>query len=712
MGQSEDGAINESEFLQYAMRILTSLQSLFRLVQGAARFGLGVNPECLNHPMQLFSSPGIVVSVDLFDTLIIRPPQLEKCLRLAVSRCIATLPFASAYTPVHIMKILEITEADLRKSMRHAGFDPEITRRLVYQQAFLKLGSVIDIGEMVNDLVEWELEQLLPSISLNPVMVGFIEAANAAGVKVIAVSDMYFSAQELMGLLKKLDAPSLAKIYVSCDVGFSKFRGGLFDHVLKMEGVRPDEIVHIGDNRWSDIYSARQKGIRSLYFRPVKFRDVRHARQSGKGKEYCLGYRTLGPVIASFAHLLLLKSDRMGIKHLAFVARDGDLLKQAVACLASHAAFLPQPSLHYLYLSRRSTALPSVSRLDKSELANVAYIRSGGSLLRQLIDYFGLSADSLSSCLSRHGLNLSDDPIKQEAIWPLLDDPYFQRHVDVERTRQHNLLHAYLKQQMDFADKVVALVDIGWRGSIQNSLNQAFDDFSLKGLYFGYWSESEVVNPARGDSQGIITDIQRGRRLFEGSAWYAAFILEAICREDCETVVGYQQRGDGTVYPVFADAPSRHGEATSGQSCGPIRQGILDYIEDYAKYGCSALLDEKKARRKAQYRLLRLAFFPTLSEIEILGGLQHTEGHAMAWRHPLIAQDRPNPILAPRRWLAGLSSPWRFGYVAATGGYLMAALFMVLEAGLLACPPSFRDTLRNVVLGLARPRRGIRQQLV
>ena len=96
-----------------------------------------------------------------------------------------------------------------------------------------------------------------------------------------------------------------------------------------------------------------------------------------------------------------------------------------------------------------------------------------------------------------------------------------------------------------------------------------------------------------------------------------------------------------------------------------------------------------------------LAFFPTGDEIEAVSGLAHTEGHVTSWSRPLIDAERPSPVFSPRRWLGGLTSPWRSGYVMATGGRVLASLFVALES-LLVAFPWLRKRLRKAALASAR----------
>jgi hypothetical protein len=112
---------------------------------------------------------------------------------------------------------------------------------------------------------------------------------------------------------------------------------------------------------------------------------------------------------------------------------------------------------------------------------------------------------------------------------------------------------------------------------------------------------------------------------------------------------------------------------------------------------------EKRLRRRVQRRMLRLAFFPRAWELEAVAAMVHTESHAEDWSQPLVSPVRVHPWRSPRRWMEGLSSPWRSGYVAATGGYPFALAFFCLETILTASPPSLRRRLREWVL----KRRGV-----
>jgi hypothetical protein len=404
-------------------------------------------------------------------------------------------------------------------------------------------------------------------------------------------------------------------------------------------------------------------------------------------ERYRLGYDVLGPVLAAFARLLLDQAKRDGVTRLAFIARDGHLLRDVTEALR-----LPEtPALDFVHFSRISTSLAG----QTFAVEEVASIRTGTLTVADLLTYYALGADDFD--LAKHGLTRNSSIADCDGF---LSDPSFVQQMRAARESQRQLLADYLRQHRLIDDPHTAFVDLGWRGSIPHALAQAFPDVRPMRCYnLAYWHELGCHPFPDGVMTGILSDCRNARTVTEGAAYYASILLEAICRAPHGTVLGYRREDDGTVVPVLAgDSPQRRTELAGEQWREPIRQGILDFA---AQNGERYRDVTPGMRRAAQRLLFRLAFFPTGDEIEAVSGLAHTEGHVTSWSRPLIDAERPSPVFSPRRWLGGLTSPWRSGYVMATGGRVLASLFVVLES-LLVAFPSLRKRLRKAALASAR----------
>lgn len=408
---------------------------------------------------------------------------------------------------------------------------------------------------------------------------------------------------------------------------------------------------------------------------------------------YELGRITLAPVLAAFATLLLLESRRRGLKRLTFLARDGHFLMTVTERISAASATAPQ--MAYVHLTRRSTALAAAGRLEARELAATAGLRADGTTWGSALAYYGIDDEAAIELLSTVDADATAPLPQTLQIARIIDREAWRSQVAFLAEQRRKLLAGYLREA-GLADGTAAIVDIGWRATIQRNLMQLATTVAgvrcPAGLYLGLWADDPGTIPTELDCTGLLSDQRRHRRLAEAGAWYAAFLLEAICRADEGTTVGYC-RAHNTVEPVLAGpSAARSAESRTQNVVARIRKGILNGVAEWQSMPPPA---NHCLRQDAQRQLLRLAFFPDAGEIAVASHLVHTEGHAPNWSTPLVAVDRPNPFLSPRRWLAGLGSPWRAGYVRASAGVAGASLFAGGEALLIAAPPALRATLQS-----------------
>ena len=422
---------------------------------------------------------------------------------------------------------------------------------------------------------------------------------------------------------------------------------------------------------------------------------------------YLLGRDKLGSVFECFALILLKSAANDNISRLAFISRDGAFLREVTELVSRKTDESSAFQFNYIYLSRISTALSKESKFSESSLSEAFYISAGKKSLKNLLAYFGIECGIFAKELHAGGIDPEAPLNDLDIIKPLLDDCRFIEKVKAERDRQRGLLSRYLLQEQIPTERF-AFVDVGWRGSIVSALAKAFSGdpgFSrLRAYYLGHWNETGDVLETGFPVSGLLSDMNRRRNIFEGSAHYLAHPIEAICRANHGTVVGYREIGNSTIAPVLLaeDASQRQIEVAGEAWREPILQGIRDYLAESPK--APYVLDEidiPELRKKAQRLLFTLAFFPNENEIRSLSPLVHTEGHAENWSTALITEHNSRPWSSPRKWIAGLASPWRSGYVMATGGRPFALLFVLVEALLVTLPPSFRTTLRKSTLRVA-----------
>lgn len=512
--------------------------------------------------------PPLVFSVDVFATLLARRADDEAVRRGGALRIARFARLSGVPAPADMYAFRQRIEREISAEMIARGLDPEFSHHRVLLTLAQRLG-LADPEARASEAASFELR--LETALTTPIeeTVAWVRDRLRDGARVVAASDTRYSAQELENIFKHHGLPDFSAIYSSADHASSKFSGRLFDLIAVNEGVEPERILHMGDNRAADIFSAAERRLKTKWSRPPRppptadpVPDAPH--QSANDPAYCLGYEHLGPILAAFARLLLDAAERDGLSHLAFVARDGDLLMKVTSVLCQALPEEERPRLSYLHLSRRALVKP-----DGETSVVLAHSE-------RVLRYLGQSGV------------LNDD---------------------------------------------TALVDIGWAGSTGRLVADFAHEAGLTppaAFYLGYFNENTHLTPSSRAS-GLLGDQRRSRGPLEGAAWQIAFLLEAVCRAPHGTVLGFKETPDGVIVPVHACSGAARDSETSNESVQTrVRDGVLAYSHWLANLGVLVPVDQPKVRREAQKRLFRLAFFPFVSEREIARQLVHTETHGDA----------------------------------------------------------------------------------
>lgn len=402
-------------------------------------------------------------------------------------------------------------------------------------------------------------------------------------------------------------------------------------------------------------------------------------------QRHAFGRDQLGPVFAEFAQRLQSAARRDGVRHLVFIARDGEFLREVQQCWQAHRHEAEPLQLHYVHLSRRSTHLLRHARIDAAAVAAALAVRAGRPTAVSLLRFLGVDIEALPADLQHQVAALEPDEL---ARWAATEP--FQQQLTAQRVRLIAQLRHYLAAWGLPGAPDVALVDIGWQGSIVRTLQQALcaPGERLRLYQMGHWGESLPLPDTPALIEGLLGDWRRARNVREGAIYQLALLLEAVCRAHAAPVIGYV--GLDPVQPRLADdSPDADSERENAAWRAPIRAGVLEAV-------CAAAGQTGAPVSGARRQLFALAYFPNAAARRAAQGLRHAEGHAAGWHAALIVSPLPSVWRTPRAWVAGLASPWRTGYLMATGGVLLAGMYLLVEASLLAVPPTWRTRVRDL----------------
>ncbi len=206
------------------------------------------------------SPPPTHYSFDIFDTVLTRlvtpPKMLFFLLQDELLRAPGTIPVAACkrFAPARIW-------AEFKARRQSAKED------VSFQEIYAVLQKILVIhDEERGQLEEKELEMEFRCIVPIAAMARHIARLRSTSQKIIYISDMYLPTTFLKRLLThhRLFLPG-DTIYTSGDIGRTKGSGNLYQHVLDKEGVAPQQLLHHGDNPYSDVSVPRTLGIQSQW---------------------------------------------------------------------------------------------------------------------------------------------------------------------------------------------------------------------------------------------------------------------------------------------------------------------------------------------------------------------------------------------------------------------------------------------------------------
>lgn len=405
---------------------------------------------------------------------------------------------------------------------------------------------------------EAELQAEKESLSVNTAQV---ELFTRFPGSVAVVSDFYMSSAFLERLFSHFGiADHINKIYVSCEYRENKHSGTLYNMVLKDLGILPDEAEMYGDNRNADVKQAEKHGITAHLVKAEKPEKV----IDNKNKIQSEIHRALYPKIyktesfSRFALTFYLFTERLyrrcvanNIRNVYFLSREGELLKKLFDIYVKG---MPQKiESHYLYISRKAVIRSTFKSID---LENFSELRGNFSsvALRKLMDFIGFSNADIDAVQKTSGVDLDEvlyEWWESESFISLLHCDVFRACYEKTTNAARLLFRKYLDQNHFYDDNRIAIVDVGWNGTIQNRLERvANEGQTIFGYYCGLVSSAGISKENRKD--GILfSDIVGYSEDFD--IWrYDHTFFERMLTASHASTDGYKDE-NGTIVPIFKE---------------------------------------------------------------------------------------------------------------------------------------------------------------
>ncbi|MBK8337383.1 MAG: HAD family hydrolase [Sterolibacteriaceae bacterium] len=466
------------------------------------------------------AKPFDLLTVDVWDTLLRRrchpdSVKLHVCRVLLLAHADA-IP-ASMRDSQALLRLRQQAEGELGEQSRQRGLDDEYRHREVYAR-WLALAQFADLdddaktAELLRFLEDAELEQERLVCYADPTIAATL--ADYPARRTLFLSDFYFPAAAIGDLLALNGLDRLVQDgVVSCDVGLNKRSGRLYSHVHEDMSVVPARHVHIGDSVHADVTAARSLGITGIHYQPgaeharrqhlaAGFADrsafLREAADRLRSKPepaagddaaiHAYGCHC-SPLLVGFVLDVMERATAARADRLHFFTREGEFFLEIYRRLAARNVLgVPVPEAGLLQVSRLATFAASLGAFSPDKLMRIwsqYSVQSIGALLASL----GMAPRELAEAAARFGLQL-DDPIRypwQDArVLAFIGDCAVRKAAESHIERRREELLAYLADAGVWPHSAhMHIVDIGWRGTIQDNLAHLLPQTQVHGYYLG-----------------------------------------------------------------------------------------------------------------------------------------------------------------------------------------------------------------------------------
>ncbi len=517
--------------------------------------------------------------------------------------------------------------------------------------------------------LEVEASILVPDLDV----VELLRVANEAGTPVYAVSDTYFTAEQLDTLLAR-SLPTdvrFERVFTSSEWRTNK-ASALFDRVLAAIGHDPRLVAHVGDNADADVRPAEARGISATHLprrcdrltgmlrresaygrvRALAPRDAIDAARAdvagldgslvqlrskvGLGRDvlgcpeglramWLYGAQVLGPPLAGFADWAVAEAERLDVDRLHCLMREGEFLGELIDS-AAHATGSGVETTK-LFLNRQVTGVASIGECSREELAQLARRRQGvttGQFLRML----NVDPVDVPACAGHLDVPLLQGDRLEHTLDAICDDEATRLRVQAHARTMRDRVVRLVERHRAGAEGPMVVVDLGWAASIQRRLarilEQAGADARVDGLYLLTHSGAVETVAGGGRAAGFLASIGHPG-VISDAVVRSPEVIEQACMAPHGTQVGL----DEGLEPILGELVMPRRQLAEAAA---VRDGIRGFQRCYLRYRTAAPEKVRSLGASPDQLapiLARACADPTTEEAIGFGSWQHDDG--MGW---------------------------------------------------------------------------------
>ena len=361
----------------------------------------------------------------------------------------------------------------------------------------------------------------------------------------------------------------------------SKYKGDLYNIVIDKLMCKASNCIMIGDNKISDIERSNQHGIHSIY-RPyiakVSSLSKEHYRAQLKKMINSKDYSGYCFSLALFTERLFVALKKDKIKKVFFLSREGEFLKKLfdLYCKINEEDKIES---HYLYVSRQSTFVASLNKDLEKENFHTLFRQFNNISVNTFLKNLNFSEKEIANIINLTEIDVNSviyNFSESNELKYLKELDAFKQTYEEHVERQKRLFSRYLLQEGYKEDESLCIVDVGWKGTIQdNILNALSEDCIIEGIYLGYGEISEEERVYRSKKKGLLFSVVPYKTTIDGLWSIDAAMFEKILYASHPSTSGYEIL-EKKIKPIFKSFDEEKGVY---QKIMPIQESIYKKCE-------------------------------------------------------------------------------------------------------------------------------------
>lgn len=364
------------------------------------------------------------------------------------------------------------------------------------------------------------------------------------------------------------------------------------------------------------------------------------------------GYNIFGPFLNDFTKWLRSELYKQKPDKVFFFSRDGYMMQKAYNIIEKNQALGFKQE--YVYFSRNSLRRALLWTCQTYEESLIYMSKQRYISYAEIASYYGLTEDNCKTFLTKNKLKWNDifnfDDLKNNKITQRFYNEYKEIIFQVSKC-QYNDIICYLKQIN--MNENVAIVDIGWHGSMQYYLEQIIKYASIKANITGYYIGINPIVPLNGKVKGYLYEtandkLRKMTLVFLGG-------IEKLFQSIEGSTDNYQNIG-GRI-EIIKKPYEYENDDTVKQYIIDWQNGALKYIEEMESFK----QNKTPTGKKAYLPLIMTGMKPTYKQTQLFRFFYTWDGEKI-----YFIPQKPLYKYKPKEFIHALSqSMWKTGFMKA-----------------------------------------------